>query len=374
MSMSDERLKILEMLKEGKITADEALNLLEQVPDGNGRGGRQNSDRHFWDDFRSETQNPYPFYNFDWDWIDDLKETVQNAAYTGGFFFGGKEDIYKAEAEIGNGVRELVFDGKNSPVKIEDCAGDKIEIEANYKAKTNCDPRLALSNESGNLRLNYDSNALRYIGIKIRVPKDTNVGYVSLKTTNAPVTADDINADNIELFTKNAPIKASDIKGKYINCETRNAHIDLDDVEVSEIKAQTTNAKIHLDDVKSERVRLVTENAKISAEDSYAAHFSAKTSNAPIVIDDLQPNEAEPLCAIDCVTTNAGITLNLRRWVMPCKLRASTTNGAVHNELRDLEYTADRKNYIEGQTSGYEQAQNKLNLSLQTTNGGIHIS
>lgn len=369
--MSEERLRILEMLKEGKITTDEALELLKQVPEHD--EPNRNSQRD-WDEWGSHA-GQYS-YSPDFSWIDDLrnviKETTQNVIFPGDFF-GIKEERFYAESDLGNGIRALIFEGKNAPVKLEAYCGDKVEVEARYKAKARLTPHLALREEGGTLRLTYDNNSLHYLNISVRVPEKAQIGFVNLKSTNAPITVDDITAEKIELDTRNAPIKVSDVRAENLHCSTRNAPVTIDDAKVQSIEAQTTNAKITVDDVEAAHTRLTTDNAKISIKDSNIVQIFVKTNNAPISIEDASYNSQDQDRQIDAKTSNGGITLRLAHGEFSCKLRASTTNGSISSELSNLEYRVNEKNYVEAATREYEQSPSKLNLNLQTTNGGIYI-
>jgi len=259
-------------------------------------------------------------------------------------------------------------------MKMDAYGGDKIEVEVNYRAKGQWNPRFALVGENGVYSLRYDDNALYALGISIRVPKAAHIGGTSLKNRNAPISADGVTAGRIELDTKNAPIKAGDVNAEYLICKTRNAPITLDDINVREIEAQTSNSKITLDDAESQRARLVTSNAKIEVKDSAVSQLYATTSNASLQFDKMSYNGQEPVCGIEAITSNGKITVNLPGGKPGCRLRASTTHGGIFSELRDLEYHVNERNYIEAQSHGYDEARSKVDLNLQTTNGGIYIN
>ena len=372
--MSEERLKILEMLNDNKITADEAAALLKQV---------QDSDNHSRND-RRDWNRPYYPNKPDLGWINDLRsvieetasnlgEAVRDAINPNDSIFAPNKETFTAILNESSEIRELAFEGKNAPVKLESYGGDKIEIEAYYKAKGQWNPRFTLCEENGVYSLRYDDNALYMLSLNIRVPESSHIGDVSIKNRNSTITATGITANRIDLNTKNASIKLFNIKGERLICETRNAPITLNAVNVRETDVQTTNAKIILEDVNSFRARLMTSNAKIEVKDSDIVLLYAKTSNSPLRFENMCNNGQEPVYSIDAITTNGQISVQLPHKELFCKLRASTTAGGISNDLVDLEYQANEKNYVEAQTRGYETAYKKTNLNLQTTNSGIHI-
>ena len=128
-----------------------------------------------------------------------------------------------------------------------------------------------------------------------------------------------------------------------------------------------------LDGVGASRAQLVTNNAKIDIDTSDIVQLYAKTSNSSLRFNDLYFKEQGTLYNIDVVTTNGQISIHLPQEELKYRLRASTTNGGIFSELRDLDYQINERNYIEANSYGYEESQNKLNLNLQNIQSGIYI-
>jgi len=371
--MSEERLRILEMLKENKITVEEAEALLKQIPEGDPYASYSRRD---WE--RPDYQGKPDF-----GWINDLRsvieeaasnlgEAVQGAINSNGSVFTPKVEIFTAVPDGGE-IRELVFEGKNAPLTLDPYGGDTIEVEAYYKVKSQWNPRFMFGGENGVYSLRYDDNALYMLGLNIRVPETAHIGGVNLKNRNASIAVNQITAGRIDLSTKNAPIKLFHISGEHLVCATKNAPVTLDAVKAREIDAQTSNSRISLLAVNSSRARLMTSNGKIEATDSDIARLYAKTSNSPLRFENMGYNGQEPVYSLDAITSNGQISVYLPGMRLSCKLRASTTAGGISIGLGNMEYQANEKNYVEARTSGYETAYNKLDLNLQTTNARISI-
>lgn len=392
--MGEERLKILQMLEDGKIKAEEAEALLRQIHDGDDRPrdyqpererprhNRPDRERPHYN--RPDRERPYYEYRPDYGWLDDLRTVIGNTADSIGDAvrdainsdespFVSKQERFTADLNADGEIRELAFEGKNAPMKLEAYGGDTLEVEVNYKAKGLWDPRFSLGQENGAYSLRYDDNALYMLGVSVRVPRAAKIGAVSLNTKNSAISVDDITAGAIDLGTKNAPISAHRINGDRIACETRNAPITLDGVKTREIEAHTSNARITLAYAEGGRARLETSNSKIEARASTIAQLSAITSNSSIQLDNLGYTGQEPVCAIDAVTSNGQISVSLPSGKLDCKLRASTSHGSISSELSDLVYQANERNYVEARTIGYDEARSKINLNLQTSNGRIFI-
>lgn len=362
--MSEEKIKILDMLKEGKITAEQATELLKHVSDED--GGRYGYHQYRWESYLSHLPN-----RMDFEWINDLRSALKDKAYdiardvhdiTQDISFpdeymdeimhSSEQERFTAGLSCEGGIRELAFDCKSAPLKLETYGGDRIEVKACFKTKSGWNPHLNLTDANGVVSLNYDDNALYILGISVRVPETAHIESVRLKNRNAPISIYDIDAEKIELSTINQPIKVSNTKVKYLYCETKSMPITLDNVDVY-------------------NARLITSTAKINTKNSNIVQLYAKTSNSPLRFDDL--GCGEPVCSIEAITTNGQISINLPHRVQKCKLRASTTSGGIFSELNDLEYKVNERNYVEAHTYGYDTAQNKLSLNLQTTHYGIYV-
>jgi DUF4097 and DUF4098 domain-containing protein YvlB len=375
--MSQAKLTILEMLREGKITTEEAMEMLKEVEAEEGPPTEDRQERQGPQSREAgETGTAQGGFVLDFGWINDLRDAVEESArslFPDGWLRGFTPERYTASVPMGDGECSLVFEGKNAPVKLETYEGDQLAVEAYYRGKSQWEPRFSLARENGIVSLHYDDNALRSLEINVRVPRGGQYGTVLLKTKNGPVTLRDMEARKIELYTKNTPIHVSRVRGEIINCETTNSPIDLSDVNVQTLDAHSTNSSISLAGVEALRASLVTSNSQIDVNHSDIVQIYARTSNSPLKFERLGYRKEGRDHSIDATTTNGKITLRVPEWDVKCKLRASTTNSGVVAELDDLEYRVKEKSYVEAQSRGYDEAACKLNLNLQTTNMKIHL-
>jgi len=365
----------LKMLEDNKITAEQAVELLKQVPDSDSGARYAREDRG-----RSNDQ-----YSPDLGWIDDLRAVIEDTAANIGsavrdainaneYGLSPRHERFTAMPNANAGIREIVFEGKNAPIKMEAYSGDQLEVEVTYWPKGQWNPHFAFIEENGAYSLRYDDNALRALAISILAPGAFHIGSVSLQTRNAPVTAEGFTADRVGLYTKNAPVRVSGVTGERMNVESRNASVTIESVKSRDIEAQTSNAKITLEHVNAFSARLTTSNAKVEADASVITRLYAKSSNAAMQFENLSNNSQEPFRVIEAVTTNGKISVSLADDCPNCKLRASTTNGGIYCGLEGMVYQVNGKNYAEAQTMGYNEAGSKTDLNLQTSNGRISIN
>ena len=342
--MKEERMKILEMLQEGKITAEEAANLMQQIPEK--RSIRQEPSTP------SETQVPptsassqVPQSNdvglFGW-----IKEGLFNPGglrITVDFFSG----------PVGNGIAALRMTGKNDNVSIEGYHGDSIKIHCHYIPKSDANPQITLQEENGVYELRYDHDAVKALKISCNVPM--------------------VMIDQLHVQSSNGRIKLEDIKCSNLEGHTSNATIKLEKAKAEKVTLQTTNGKIDLEDVTSHLVKLRTINGKIDLESVDIVNIFAETTNGALKFVQISPADtwAEER-VIDGKTTNGSISLELPRGV-GVKLEASTTNGQVVCDMQDTIFGEVSRKHINGRNQRYESADKRINIKLSTTNGAVKV-
>jgi len=116
--MSEERLKILQMLQDNKITAEEAEALLRQVRDDDERPryDRPDWERPRYD--RTDWERPNNQYRPDYAWVDDLRavigdtassigDAVRDAINSNGSVFETRREIFTAVPKADGGIRDL---------------------------------------------------------------------------------------------------------------------------------------------------------------------------------------------------------------------------------------------------------------------------
>jgi DUF4097 and DUF4098 domain-containing protein YvlB len=330
--MNDEKMKILKMLENGVISAEEAVKLLTAV--GDKKENRENRENR-----REQTQNTHEAHDGeDGDWISGLKNIAKDVAETVsdaikdadnedwfGFWPFGLKTVPVREHLVacvgGRQIHTLTVEGFNAPISVipadpQRNGADSIGFEINAGARGSVkDKSFGISVEGGEMRVVYDAKSFKYVGMRISVPRGLTLGALAVKT--------------------------------------RNAHISVNGVS-------------------AESVQAVTKNAKIEISDSEAADFTAETKNAKIVINGIGGGGRRE-CTVKADTRNAGITVKLSDEERALGLRAVTSNSKVTVDVKGLDYTTDKKNCVEAKTPGYEQAPHKLDLDLTATNAKIQV-
>ena len=396
--MNQEKLKVLEMLEKGTITAEEALRLIELLQKGEDPlkedepavkvtedecdvidGNHTNQDK----EAHKEHKNHEP--NLDFSWINDLKNNVIDSAinisrYVGSqtynaFGFGRPDQFYSTSCDNIENLKSLKLIGKNDRVEVVGHQEDNIKIEARYKLKGDSDLRIEFEEEDGAYKLSYDYNAVHSMGLCIKVP-ERQIPYLSVDNKNAEIMLKRVNAEKADLTTKNATIELDTVTGGDLTAETKNARIYVYDISVSKISLKTDNSVISVKSANADFAKLLTSNAPINLDGINIREIYAKTSNAGMFFRNFYNDERKTysLYNLEAYTSNGDLTVELPlSFEIPCKLNASTSLGHIHTDVENLDYLVDSKDFIKAKSKDYDIAESKINITLQTSNSNINI-
>lgn len=415
--MKEERMMILSMLEEGKITSEEAIKLMEaldevEIP----RDKNEFADKK--EDFTlNEKKEQKPKFNT----LEDLGTEIGNALgdmgseignvlgdmFNGlkgmGSSFGFKTNYETITTNLDLDLSDienpnLDFKAVNGSIKLRPTDGDKLLIKVVCQYKNG----LFLPNElffnfstSGNKIIfspKYNSN----ISIKLDVLlPEKNYGEIVLNSTNGKIDIDDLSLNILECITTNASIDILDVTAKKIDLSTKNGRIECKDTNSNTIDLYTTNSNISLLDVNSTEIQAKTANAKISINDINAQKIICKTSNSSIEATDiacdtlhLTTSNGKITCDnidlskvkdIQLITSNGSISSDIDSIDREIYLDLETSMGNINLELPNLIYKTNKQinlglKKIEAHSINYNENKDHLKFVASTSNGSIKIS
>ncbi|MCL2415506.1 MAG: DUF4097 domain-containing protein [Defluviitaleaceae bacterium] len=395
---SGERMKILEMLQEGKITATEAEALLKQFPDNSVNNNENwnydaNDDVYIHIDGQGrQTQMrvpPAPPKSsvgnvIDWarNLANDIAADIREGFDTGdiinvnGNFRGGKGSPFSFSAPVtANAINSIKLLGKNAPVKIETHEKNYILVQGKFKAKHR-EAEVIFNTENGDYELLYNYDSMMYVGITCYLPDEISMRLLHAETKNAAIDIDDIsNVEEMVLMTRNGRISVDDAENiDKLTARTRNAAISLDDVSANKMEIVTTNSGITLDDVSAQTAELVTTNGRVTVEDIDITELSVRNTNGAIIFDDIFDGEWQGTRIISAETTNGNISIEIPKEIGVDILARSNRHSNVSCDLENMSIRGRiSKDNLDCQSIGYENFERKVEMRLSTTNGSIKI-
>ncbi|MCR4436907.1 MAG: DUF4097 family beta strand repeat-containing protein [Clostridiales bacterium] len=396
MSFSEEKMLILKMLEEGKITSEQAAKLIEALeentrPAGGDSGARQQKQPNFQDEvskvreriqqWKKEFKSSYSQKDFD-RLLDEFSEKAEKLGknlaattvgvvdkvvdFVGSFvdtnvfnLFGSlpvEERSFEAPADEG---MELEVEGVNGQIVVKKHLENKVVIKSRVRSTVNnADEILRFSSNGGNVSLKLNKYGNISVSQEVYLPA-AKFKKIKLETTNGKIYVEDSLSESFEAATRNSHIDLMGVNSEKIAVSTKNARIQLSYVIGRDISIDTSNSLIDIKNLRAEKLKAVTTNGKISVEnvqnyrDSQEVNLQLKTSNNSIKVN---MNDMD----------NKGY-----------KIKAQTVNGSVNLLIPEIIYHNINKqingSFIEAETRDYSNYPERVNINAETINGYIEI-
>jgi DUF4097 and DUF4098 domain-containing protein YvlB len=399
MSNSEERLLILKMLEQGKITSDEAVKLLEAL-DSSGSAAKSHSEGapkyqkepNFYDEIEKARQKlnewkkdfnkKYNQKDFD-RMIEEFSEKAEKlgktvAATTFGLvdkmvdFVGSFVDTnafnifgnYKVEERtFESDVPEdtnLLIEGSNGSIFVKKHLDDKIIIKSKVRSpQNNADEILTFEKSTGTISLKLSNKSNISVSHEVFLPP-AKFNSVKFDNSNGKIYVEDCNASSFDCITKNGAIDLMGINSDMINVSTRNARVQISYVIGKAIEINTNNSLIEIKNVKTETVK-------------------ASTTNGRLFIENVQTYENCSEINLLLKTSNAGIKVNMNDMDNKAyKVKAQTAYGAINLLIPELIYhninkQSNEKSFVEAESNGYVNYPTKVNIYAETVHGDIEV-
>lgn len=406
MSYSEEKIRVLSMLQEGKITAEEAARLLEAL-DGGAASEKTNAYQGSYQSSYQSKQKQNEFTdeinkmkeklnswkkdfkeNFDQKDFDKVVEEVTTKAekvgknvavatvgvvdrvldYVGSFVdtsmfnvfsnYNAVEKVFEANA---NEVRDIDIQAVNGTLVVKKHLDDKIIIRAKIRsAVPNPDAVLSYTEENGSIVLKVNDLGNMSVSYEVFLPQ--------------------FKFGNLRFVTSNAKIYVEDTKSESFETITKNSHIELMGVNAEDIKVYTKNGKLQLTYVIGKKIDVNTNNSLIDIRHVKAEEINAETTNGRILLENMQNADGVEEAKINLRTTNGGIKvamndMNYRGY----KFKGRTSIGGINLLIPELTYhNVNRSNmsgsFVEAESLKYEQSSQKVSIVAETNNGGIEVA
>jgi hypothetical protein len=233
----------------------------------------------------------------------------------------------------------------NGPIEVSTWEKDEYSISALIKAKGTTDAEAEENLE----RFEFDLDESMILGKK-RLVMRHNVASTMKSRYSVQIEAwlpVDATVD-LDLDSSNGGIDLAEITGGVIDIRTSNGGIDFDDVTAGSVNAYTSNGRVD-GSLEAPDVHIVTSNAHIGLDTpcTVTGNYVLRTINAGVHVS-------------VSGSTGVGYDFDL-----------STSNGEVHVDLPDLDYTRNLITRKAARTRGFEEKAVRITISAITSNGGI---
>jgi DUF4097 and DUF4098 domain-containing protein YvlB len=184
--------------------------------------------------------------------------------------------------------------------------------------------------------------------------------------------------DILSFSTDNAKCEISDMEAKFINCSTSNGRVILARCNADEIEILTDNEKVLLDEASARTANIRTSNSKIAIGNCRLDNVDAKTSNASIMASTSRKGDSLT-SSYTLNTSNGKIDVGLGSAEgFEHMVDAHTTMGSININLANLTYSMDKKNIgmestAQVKSENFDTASNKVTIKANTSNAPINI-
>lgn len=309
--MSEEKIMILRMLKDGKIDEEEALKLLNAVGEKKGeknyKPNKNRNEIHIecddYDVFDASDKFASKISHFVNKIVSKSLETAEKGMRDGHIYASYSfDDRFKnkkfATLKLDvdkNKKYDLIINNTNEKVEILPSSSDQIEIYGKiyYTDKKtipgdyefiNC----FIDDKEILIEPNYESFTKKdfSVSLKVLVPA-LSFAKVDVKTSNDKIILDSVNCDELYLTTSNDKIKIEDsIIGKS-ELKTTNDSVKIKDAKFTDLLINTTNAEITMHNTPFVNLEAHTTNAYVDVKDVFncAENIIITNSNGPVTVE-----------------------------------------------------------------------------------------
>ena len=260
--MNEERKRILKMVEEGKVTAEEAFNLLSELEKANQsveqkqaeivnelstavKFDQSKKEETMHQRFQSTKDKIFDFVDSAFKKIKDfdLDFNFGRSIEISHIFHQADVNLKDIDLDIANGTLKIVpWDQKD--VRIE-CYAKVYRVENQDQARENFLKDVMFAIEGQRLRFTTQQKWMKVDAV-VYVPQ-AQYEKVRVRIFNGSIQGDKLAIENFRVKTANGKIDLSEISGKKLEAETANGHIKVRRSQIDDIEAETINGAIKID-------------------------------------------------------------------------------------------------------------------------------
>ncbi len=357
--MENERMLILQMVAEKKITAAEAVELLKaleaktskaawapEVPESPAPPTRPRPP-----EMPGAPERPYVPEQLSGEIASRIATLVEGLINNFGFGFGDGfkfEETIEGAFDAGDFAPEIDFKTLNGRVAVESWNQPgymvklikRIKAPSEQEAKARAADLVRVERDGKRLSIRFSQPQPMIFGghglaIIAFLPKDRMYKFL-LQTANGKVEMKDLKATTVDAITSNGVVKMDNVEAERVESRTSNGKVLLK-TSAKDVKAHSSNGRITV----------------VPTGVAGDAQYDLSTSNGSIRVQTGKPD-------------GIGFSFDLR-----------TTNGKVSIEESDLEYEVNERHHglrsVKARTKGFAEAPRKMSVVAHTSNGSIVV-
>ncbi len=284
--MQDEKKKILQSVQDGKMTAEEAFAILEELNQAAQESEKKEqklknelstevvqqekkkSEDHsthdydyFKKNFQSSKEKILDFVESAFQKIKDtdLDFNFGKSIEISHIFQHGEAPIYEIDADIANGKTKIVaWDSQD--IRVE-CKAKVYHAEDQDKAKEIFLKNVLFTIDDGKCKFYIQDKGIK-VDVEMYIPKK-EYEDIQIRMFNGGITTEALKAEHFKLKSANGALTLDGVNGESCELETGNGAITIQTAQFDKIEAETLNGAIHADG-QFNKVDLQTFNGQIN--------------------------------------------------------------------------------------------------------------
>lgn len=404
------------MLEEGKITSEEAIELMEALDEV------EIPKKPIELDEDKSKSNPKRHSKQIFETLEDIGNDIGNALEDIGNEFGstfskmfdGLKDVgtnFNFKGNYETVVTDLDMDlsnvenpsldlrAVNGNIKLKPIDGDKVIIKSTCQYKNDIldadEPYYDFYMDNNKLIFNPKYNSGISIKLDVCFPRK-DYDQIVLNSTNGKIDLEELNIDALICTTTNSSIDIVEVSAKEMDLTTKNGRIECKNVNCSnsfkayttnsnvllayvyspDIDIKTANAKIRINNISSDKVSCKTSNSNIDASDIICDSIQLITSNGKVNLTKIDMSKAKE---IKMITSNGSINSEIHKISKDISFDLETSMGNISLEIPDLVYKLNKQaslgfRKIIAHNVGFIEGNDYLKFVASTSNGSIKIS
>ncbi|RWZ55055.1 hypothetical protein EQV77_12815 [Halobacillus fulvus] len=341
--MNEERMKILKMIEEGKITAEEGAKLLGAVSDEQETTSEKKA---------AGSTSKYGIKNF----FDDAVEKIKNSDFD--LSFGEYKEFDHHTDLSPDSFKDLDIFIANGSLTLNVWDGDYAKADYHvkvYQVETEEEAREQFLSDhqfdikEGLLRLASPSKKVK-TNVELTIPEQ-NYDFLKAKLSNGVIHVDHLNSQHTKFKTSNGKVHIAGIKGETCKIETGNGAVMLTAAELDTCEVDTINGTVQLSGSfgKSD-VSTMSGSITVNHHENHAHTGFYKTTAGQVKVT--LPHS----CKVDGV--------------------ARTKIGNIYCNLENYKIIQDKKDVVNKvlEFEAYEHNAHLFHIEAETKTGSITIS
>ena len=265
----------------------------------------------------------------------------------------GKGIEESIEIHVAHAGAQLNLAGLNGQVLVKGYNGDKISAKIFTVAKR-AGAKIQLATLGNKYYLSYDENDFERVCIDAFVP-ETMFDFVHVSTINGDVRVATISCNSIKIENLNGSTETSQIKADNITIEQNNGKLAMDGLNARAIHAENFNGAISASAIDASKLVMTTFNGAVDMQIAQFASF------------DHYDWKIE--------TGNEKLNLALPSYVsLGYHVKAHAALNTVKLGLVGMDYIRNDKSMIEAKSINYNDATKKVDLVLETSNAPLVVN